>query len=60
MEFEHFNCRAVLHMSVPYSYLFWTDWGQPRIERSFMDGSGRKSIVNSDLGFPTGLAIDFE
>lgn len=42
-------------------YIFWSDWGtQPRIERCFMDGSGRKVIVDSELGFPNGLAIDFE
>lgn len=41
--------------------LFFADWGHAaRIERSFLDGSERKVIVNSDLGFPTGLAIDFE
>lgn len=41
--------------------LFFADWGHSaRIERSLLDGSERKVIVNSDLGFPTGLAIDFE
>lgn len=42
-------------------YLFFADWGHsPRIERSLLDGSERKSIINSELGFPTGLAIDFQ
>lgn len=42
-------------------FLFWSDWGPPgRIERSYMDGSDRKVIIDNDLGFPTGLAIDFE
>lgn len=42
-------------------FMFWTDWGQaPRIDRAYMDGSERRSIVDSELGFPTGLAIDFE
>lgn len=42
-------------------FLFWSDWGQPaRIERSYMDGSDRKVIIDNNLGFPTGLAIDFE
>ncbi|XP_062539561.1 low-density lipoprotein receptor-related protein 4 [Armigeres subalbatus] len=41
-------------------FMFWTDWGQaPRIERAYMDGSERRSIIDSELGFPTGLAIDF-
>lgn len=42
------------------NFLWFADWGHTaRIERSLLDGSDRKVIVNSDLGFPTGLAIDF-
>lgn len=42
-------------------FLFWSDWGvQPRIERCYMDGSSRKVIVDNELGFPFGLALDFE
>lgn len=42
-------------------YLFWSDWAQPaKIERCFMDGTGRKAIVDTNLGFPNGLAVDFE
>lgn len=41
-------------------YLFFSDWGRPQhIERCFLDGSGRKTIANSSLGFPTGLCVDF-
>jgi low-density lipoprotein receptor-related protein 4 len=45
--------------------LFFSDWSDPshsaaRIERTLLDGSDRKAIINSDLGFPVGLAIDFE
>lgn len=48
-------------MSSVFRYIFWSDWGDPaRIERCLMDGSGRKQIVHTNLGFPTGLAIDFE
>lgn len=44
-----------------YGFIFWCDWGsQPRIERCLMDGSDRKIIIDSNLGYPTGLAIDFE
>lgn len=48
-----------------YGYIFWCDWGtpprnQPRIERCLMDGSKRKMIVDTNLGYPTGVAIDFE
>ncbi|XP_053699069.1 low-density lipoprotein receptor-related protein 4 [Sabethes cyaneus] len=42
-------------------FMFWADWGQaPRIERAYMDGSERRNIIDSELGFPTGLAIDFD
>lgn len=40
--------------------MFWSDWGQnPRIERSGMDGSGRKTIVATGLYWPNGLSIDY-
>lgn len=39
--------------------LVWSDWGpNPRIEASSMDGSGRKTIVEIGVLWPTGLAID--
>lgn len=41
--------------------LFFSDWSHSaRIERCALDGSNRKVIINSGLGFPTGLAIDFD
>lgn len=66
------SCRKVLiNASLPdprsiilfpkRGLIFWSDWGPtPRIERCFMDGSERKIIVDTNLGYPTGLAIDFE
>ena len=37
-----------------YRWMFWTDWGnKPKIERSYMDGTNRKVIVNTDLGRET-------
>ena len=43
-------------------YLFYTDWAQPaRIGRSSMDGSNHVLLINgSKIGWPNGLAIDFE
>lgn len=42
-------------------FLFFSDWSDfPKIERSLLDGSDRRVLINSDLGYPTGLAIDFE
>lgn len=53
--------QSTLIMIEYLRYIFWSDWGKPaKIERSFMDGSGRKAIVDTNNGFPTGMAIDFE
>lgn len=40
--------------------MFWTDWGDvPRIERASMDGTGRSVIINTGLGEPYGITIDY-
>ena len=40
--------------------MYWTDWGkQPKIERASLDGSDRTVLVNSHLGWPNGLALDY-
>ena len=40
--------------------MYWTDWGkQPKIERTALDGSQRMTLVNSSLGWPNGITIDF-
>lgn len=40
--------------------MFWSDWGQnPRIERAFMDGTTRSTIVSTKLYWPYGLALDY-
>lgn len=42
-----------------FSYMYWTDWGEnAKLERSGMDGSDRVVLINSNLGWPNGLAID--
>ncbi|XP_035378717.1 low-density lipoprotein receptor-related protein 2a isoform X1 [Electrophorus electricus] len=41
-------------------FIFWTDWYRPaKIMRSWCDGSHAQSIVNTTLGWPNGLAIDW-
>uniref|UniRef100_A0A674F6C9 Low density lipoprotein receptor-related protein 2a n=1 Tax=Salmo trutta TaxID=8032 RepID=A0A674F6C9_SALTR len=41
-------------------YIFWTDWYRPaKIMRAWCDGSHALSIVNTTLGWPNGLAIDW-
>lgn len=42
-------------------YIFWTDWYRPaKIMRAWGDGSHALSIVNTTLGWPNGLAIDWK
>ena len=43
------------------SVMFWTDWNRdgPKIEKANMDGSDRKLLVDSNLGLPNGLTLDF-
>lgn len=40
--------------------MFWSDWGlKPRIEMAFMDGNERKILVDKNILWPAGLAIDY-
>ena len=49
---------AVFSMSK--RYIFWTDFGEvPMIERSFMDGGDRRSLISTGLSQPNGITIDY-
>lgn len=40
--------------------MYWTDWGDvPKIERADLDGMERVVMVNTSLGWPNGLALDY-
>ncbi|XP_021357021.1 nidogen-2-like [Mizuhopecten yessoensis] len=41
--------------------MYWADWDRAgaKIEMAYMDGEDRKVLVDSDLGLPNGLTIDF-
>lgn len=40
--------------------MYWTDWGEvPKIERADLDGMERVVMVNTSLGWPNGLALDY-
>ena len=40
--------------------MYWTDWGKtPKIERAYMDGTERTTIVTTNLGWPNGLCLDY-
>lgn len=50
------NFSSALHCR----YMYWTDWGEiPKIERAALDGSDRVVLVNTSLGWPNGLALDY-
>ena len=40
--------------------MFWTVWAEnAKIERSFMDGSDRCTLISSSLSQPNGITIDY-
>lgn len=41
--------------------MWWTDWGkEPKIERAYLDGTHRETIINTDLEWPNGIVVDFK
>ncbi len=41
--------------------MFWTDWGSPgKVERAYMDGTGRITIADTNLVWPNDITIDYE
>ena len=42
--------------------MYWSDWGDnsSKIERSYLDGSDRRAVVDTDIGWPNGLALDYK
>ncbi len=40
--------------------MYWSDWGSnPKIERANVDGTERITLVETDIQWPNGIAIDF-
>ena len=40
--------------------MFWTDWGSPgKVERAYMDGSGRMTLADTGLVWPNDVTVDF-
>ena len=40
--------------------MFWTDWSDTaKIERSFMDGNDRRTIISTSLSQPNGITVDY-
>ena len=41
--------------------MFWTDWGEiPKVERASMDGKDRVVVIDTGLGEPYGITVDYE
>ena len=41
--------------------LYWTDWGNTaKIERANYDGSERRTLADSNLKWPNGMALDYD
>lgn len=44
--------------------MFFSDWenlsGKPAIERAFMDGTNRRNLVKTNIGWPAGITLDLE
>ncbi|XP_070174673.1 low-density lipoprotein receptor-related protein 4-like isoform X2 [Littorina saxatilis] len=50
--------RAIV-LDTANGVVYWTDWAAPaKIERANYDGSGRRTLVNLELVYTNGLAID--
>lgn len=40
--------------------MYWTDWGQyAKIERANLDGTDREVLINTSIGWPNGITIDY-
>ena len=46
--------------SIYSGLMFWSDWGErPHIGKASMDGTNVSIIIESKLGWPNALAIDY-
>lgn len=40
--------------------MYWTDWGSSaKIEKASMDGTSRSVLIDTNLGWPNGLTLDY-
>ncbi|XP_056636916.1 low-density lipoprotein receptor-related protein 1 isoform X1 [Diorhabda sublineata] len=54
------NAPRDIVVASDHGIMFWVEWGPPaRIETADMDGFKRKVLVDRDILWPTGLAIDY-
>jgi hypothetical protein len=56
------DCYSTTPLNVPSMgarYIYWTDNGNRKIQRSRTDGTAVEDLVNTDPDLPSGLALDF-
>ena len=47
-------------MFLSHRSMYWTDWSSsPKIEKAFMDGTSRRVLFDTGLGWPNGLTQDY-
>lgn len=53
--------KAIMYFqcSIFLSFVFWADQGSKKIERSGLDGSERKVLVDEDLFWPNQMAVSY-
>lgn len=53
--------RAIA-LAPEHGYMFWSDWNEkhPKIERAALDGTQRSILIETELGWPNGIALDLE
>jgi hypothetical protein len=55
-----FSLNSPITKMFAHRYLFWTDWYRPAvIMRSWTDGSNAVPLINTTLGWPNGLTVDY-
>lgn len=50
---------AIVHTSITFRLIFWTEVEVERIGKAFMDGTSKKYIITNKIRWPNGVAIDF-
>ena len=51
--------NILMNLFVYFSFMYWTDWGAvAKIERAYMSGNNRHTVVSGNLVWPNGLALD--
>ncbi|KAI8496523.1 Low-density lipoprotein receptor- protein 2 [Branchiostoma belcheri] len=51
---------AAIAVNPEKGVMYWTDWGAvPKIEQAWLNGEQRQVVVGTQLGWPTGLTIDY-